>query len=1063
MQSMPSELTEAEWEAYALEWLGEHGWTHLHGTRIAPGAALDRLERPGWDELILVDRLHAAIERLNPDIPPSAVEDAMAQLRRRESQDPLAENFRIHQLLTRGIRVSYVDSDGVERNPTVWLVDFAAVPANASTNDFLAVNQVVVRLGQCERRFDIVCYVNGLPLAVVELKKADEERVSSQTAYAQLRTYLHEYGAAVFAIPAIAVASDGVTARVGTIFTPWEHFAAWNVDDWGSPLDITDGSALEVLIAGVFHPRRFLDLLANFISFSAERGGGIDTKKLAKPHQYFAVTKAVDTTVRAVGSDGRAGVVWHTQGSGKSNEMEFYTAKVLRHPRLGNPTVVVLTDRLDLDDQLYQYFSSSRLLPERPVQVASREELRDELFARATGGIVFTTLQKFGRTEQERRAGRDHPMLSKRHNVIVIADEAHRSHYDFLDGFARNLRDALPNATFIAFTGTPISQAERNTRAVFGDYIDIYDLTRAQADGVTVRVFYDNRHVPVRLPDEVNPDDLDERAAEAIAQLPADQQRAIARSFRMIAEVVGAPQRLRQIAEDLVAHWEQRREQMARLTGVPGKGIIVCLSRRICALLYQEIVALRPEWAHPADDKGTLKVVYTGVPSDPEPISHHVRNDSRNKAIQQRMRDPDDSLELVILASMWLTGFDCPPLHTLYLDKPMRGAHLMQAVTRVDRPFRSKPAGLVVDYIGVTEKLTEALAEYTHADQAQQAIGTDIAEAVGVVRDQHAVLCQLLDGYDWRAQLLSGRRTARLDATLGVVDYLRDPVQAANQRGRGEPDLAERFTKALRVLLRAFALCPAHPDVRQYRDDIEFFDSIRIWMAKFDAEERAARGLPNPPEVELALRQLAANAVAAGRVMDIFAAAGIDKPDLTRLDEAFVERMRTSIRPNLAIEALRRLLEQQIRATHPHNLVAQRTFSERLLEAMRRYTNNALTTAEVITELVVLAKEVHADRDRARELGLDEDELAFYDAVATNESAVRELGANELAMIARELVRSIRRDVTIDWAVREQARARLRGKVKRLLARYGYPTDAEQQAVILVLQQTETFAEKWAA
>src|SRR6266508_3078792 len=421
--------------------------------------------------------------------------------------------------------------------------------------------------------------------------------------------------------------------------------------------------------------------------------------------------------------------------SGTRKEMEFYTAKVLRDRRLGNPTVVVLTDRLDLDDQLFQTFSASRLLLERPVQVGGHDQLRDELLSRATGGIVFTTLQKFGRTAEERKAGREHPTLSTRKNVIVVADEAHRSHYDFLDGFARNLRDALPHATFIAFTGTPISQAERNTRAVFGDYIDVYDLSRAEADGATVRVFYENRHVPVRLPEDIDPDDLDERAAEAIAELPAEQQRTLQRRFRMIEQVVGAPERLRQVAADIVAHWEPRREQMAKQTGVAGKGLIVCLSRRVCALLYDELVALRPEWAHEADDKGTLKGVYDAKPSDPEPISHHARNESRNKAIQQRMREPDDELELVIVTSMWLTGFDCPPLHTLYLDKPMRGAALMQAITRVDRPFRDKAAGLIVDYIGITERLTEALAEYTRSDQQDRPIGTDISEAVGVVRE----------------------------------------------------------------------------------------------------------------------------------------------------------------------------------------------------------------------------------------------------------------------------------------------------------------------------------------
>jgi type I restriction enzyme R subunit len=846
---MPREPSEADWEQYALEWLGEWSWHYLPGAAIAPTAKSDLRERTGWDDLVLVDRLRAAIERLNPGIPATAVDDVIAQVRRQESLDPLAENFRIHQLITRGVHVTYIDRSGTERSPTVWLLDFA----DPYANEFIAANQVTFRLGNRQCRFDIVAYVNGLPLAVFELKKAGDEAVDSLSAYQQLQSYRHWLGAPAFAIPAIAVASDGVTAKVGTAFTPWEHFAPWNVDEWGSPLGIADGTALEVLITGVCEPRRFLDLLENFVSFSNEKGGAVDTKKLAKAHQYFAVNKALDTTLRAVDSDGRAGVVWHTQGSGKSKEMEFYANKVLRDPRFRNPTVVVLTDRLDLDDQLYQSFAASRLFPEhRPVRLNAREELRDELAARPSGGILFATLQKFGRTKAERESGADHPLLSSRRNIIVIADEAHRAHYDFLEGLARRLREALPNATFIAFTGTPISSAERDTRAVFGDYIDIYDLSRAVADGATVRVFYESHHVPVRLPEHVDPDYLDERAADAVAALPPDEQRSVQNAFRMIEEVLSAPERLKQIAAHLVGHWEAGRELMIKLTGVPGKGLIVCHSRKVCALLYDEIVKLRPGWAHDADDKGVLKAVYTGSPADPEPISHHVRNESRNKAIQQRMRDHDDELELVIVASMWLTGFDCPPLRTLYLDKLMQGAALMQALARVNRPFRDKPAGLIVDYIGVTQQLTDALSEYTRTDQDERPIGASVTEAVEVVREQHAVISGILRDYDWRDVLFSGSRTARVDATLGVVNYLRDPVRAENVRKRGEPDLAERFAKSVRALLRAFALCAARQDVRQFRDDIEFFDSIRVWMAKFDADDREARGLPNPPEIELA-------------------------------------------------------------------------------------------------------------------------------------------------------------------------------------------------------------------
>jgi type I restriction enzyme R subunit len=1059
MLSMPGVLTEADWEQYALEWLAEWGWQHLPGASVAPGARAGRVERERWDDLVLADRLRDAIRRINPGLPEDTVKNVVTQVRRPESGASLFENFRVHRLLTEGIHASYTDSAGNEHNPTVWLLDFG----NPLSNEFLAVNQVTFRHGDQAGRFDIVAYVNGLPLAVFELKKADDEEAGSLTAYQQLHTYRYHFGPAAFAIPAIAVASDGVTAKVGTMFTPWEHFAPWRVDEWGSPVSTADGTALEVLISGVFEPHRFLDLLENFISFSAEDGGAVNTKKLAKAHQYFAVNKAVDTTAQAVGSDGRAGVVWHTQGSGKSKEMEFYANKVLRDPRFGNPTIVVLTDRLDLDDQLYQSFAASRLFPEsKPVKLNTRDEVREELAARPGGGILFATLQKFGRTKKERESGADHPLLSRRRNIIVIADEAHRAHYDFLDGLARRLHEALPNATFIAFTGTPVSRAEHNTRAVFGDYIDIYDLSRAVADGATVRVFYEGHHVPVRLPENIDPDYLDERAEDAIAALPSDEQRKVRNAFRMVEEVLGAPERLKRISAHLVSHWEARREEMIKLTGVPGKSLIVCHSRRICALLYEEIIKLRPEWEHSADDKGVIKVVYTGSPADEEPVSHHVRNDTRNKAIQQRMREPDDELELVIVASMWLTGFDCPPLHGLYLDKPMQGAALMQALARVNRPFRDKPAGLIVDYVGITQKLSDALREYTRTDQADRPIGRDVIEATEIAREQHGVIAGILRGYDWRSVLFSGSSHARLDATLGVVDYLCDPAGAENLRGRGEPDLAQRFTKAARVLLRAFAMCATQPGVQELRNDIEFFDSIRVWLAKLDADDRSARGLPNTPEVELALRQLASEAVAAGKAIDIFAEAGLDSPDLTSLGDADIERLCSSPHPNLAIEALRTALQRQIRITQPHNVVAQERFSKRLIEAMRRYTNNALTTAEIIAELVRLSREVNADSQRGRELRLSEDELAFYDAVATNGSAKRVLGDAILATIARDLVRAIRADVTVDWTVREQVQAKLRSKVKRLLARHGYPPDAEPRAIELVLEQTRSFAEEWA-
>jgi type I restriction enzyme R subunit len=1058
------EPSERDWKGYALDWFIEWDWRHVVGSDLTPTAG----ERPGWEELTLTRRLRDAVLRLNPYLPETVVDLAMEQLLRRQSQYALAENFRVHGLITGGARVSHVDSSGVERHSTVRFLDFA----DPYQNEFVIADEVLVRSGRSRRRFDLVAYVNGLPVAVIELKKAGNEMATSETAYAQLCTYRDDLGVAGFNVPAIWVASDGVTARIGTPFTPWEHMAPWAVDeqgnpivtDYGSELDDVPGAnpqiALEVLISGVFEPGRLLDLMANFISFSAEAGGAVDTKKLAKAHQYFAVNKAIERTLAAVAFDGRAGVVWHTQGSGKSKEMEFYANKVLRHPALANPTVLILTDRLDLDEQLFLSFSASRLLPEDPIKVETRAELREELSARLTGGILFSTLQKFDITSDERHTRPRHPMLSDRRNIIVVVDEAHRSHYELKRGLARRLREALPNATFIAFTGTPLSLADRDTRAVFGDYIDKYDLTRAVRDGATVRVYYENQHVPVRLQGDVDPADLDDRAQDVTATLDPDERARAERAFGRLEPVVGAATRISEVAEHIVTHWNRRREEMIKTTGVPGKGMIVCLTRKICADLYAEIVKHLPDWHDDADDRGRIKVVYTGSAADGLPIRRHVRSPGQHKLLQRRAKNPDDELELVIVQSMWLTGFDSPPMHTLYLDKPMRGAALMQAVARVNRRFRTKAGGVIVDYYGVAAELADALEEYTDDDQIERPIGAELSRAVDLVIDQHAVICGILRGYEWRGALAAPRRTPYVNAVLGAANYLRDPVEAEHARQEKLESLGGRFTAAVRTLNRAFALCPADRRLVEYYDDIAFFDSVRICMAKFDAEERRIRGMPSTFDITLALRQLASSVILAGQAIDIYAAAGIDKPDLTNLDQGLVRRLQASPRPNLALEALRRLLEREIRSVHRANVLRQRTFSERLQDAMRRYTNNALTSAEIISELVALAREVTEDRDRARKMGLSEQELAFYDAVASNASAVRELGPSVLADIARDLIKAIRADVRVDWAVREQVQARLRSRVKRLLAKYGYPPDAEQQAVDLVLEQTKMFADE---
>jgi len=1056
------DMSESAWEALAMDTLGELAWQPMEGKRIAPGSG----ERESWAEPIIPDRLRAAIARINPQLPASAVEEAAGLVLTPQSRDALTENRRVHEYLTKGIRgVVYTDEYGAEQNPTIRLID----TRDPAANDFLAVNQVTVIDGEHRRRFDLMLYVNGMPLGVIELKKAGDEDADLSTAHAQLTTYVEELSLA-FRCNAVCVVTDGITARYGTPFTPFEHFAPWNVDEAGQPVPQPpepghdENLAINLLLHGLFDQGRFIDLLTGYVSFA--RTDGRLVKRIAKPHQYFAVSKAVSKTIEAVRSHGKAGVVWHTQGSGKSMEMELYAKQVLTSPAFGNPTIVVLTDRLDLDDQLYDTFAASELLPEQPVQAAARDELRGELAGRRTGGIIFSTLQKFGKTKEEREAGASHPLLSDRRNIIVIADEAHRSHYDDLDGYARHLRDALPYATLIAFTGTPITEADRNTRQVFGDYIDIYDLTRAVDDGATVPVFYESRLIPVSLPEGVDPEVIDERADEATAGLDDSERERVQQAVAVMNAVYGAPGRLRELAADLVAHWEARSGQMRKFIDMPGKGLIVCATREICAKLYEEIIALRPEWHSDDVRKGKIKVVYTGGPGDPGPIRKHVRRPSQNKLIQRRARsdNPDEELELVIVQSMWLTGFDSPPLHTLYVDRPMRGAALMQALARVNRTFRGKKDGLLVGYAPLTENLYAALAEYTARDVERRPVGQRVDEAVARVRELHDVIGNgILGGYGWRSRLHARSRTAFRDAVIGTVNFLRDPATPGNQPDDGEPTLADRFRRGSARLARFYALCSTSGDLHALRGDIAFFEAVRVWMAKYDAEDRRARGLTVPAEVELYLRQLTAGAIEAGDVTDIYAAAGIGRPDLSHLDEAFIERMRQSQHPHLAIEALRRLVEQQMRQVTRHNVVRRQSFADRLLDLMTRYTRQNLSAAEVIVELVAMSREISADADRGGRFSppLSPDELAFYDAVAANESAVTDMGEGVLADIARDLVKTLRREITVDWVSRDDVRARIRSVIKRLLAKHGYPPDAQPTATEKVLEQMQTFADEW--
>ncbi len=1056
-----SGVNEAQWEAIAQDALAEQEWQSLPGTAIAPGTEGGRTS---WSDLILPSRILAKLRELNPHVPGDYLVQARAEILEPRSQDAIAENYRAHEILTKGYRgISYIDSDGVEQNPTIRLVSH-----RPWENEFLAVKQVTIRSTEVDRRFDIVCYLNGLPVAIFELKRASA-RVELAAAHAQLATYLREFPMA-FRFAMVTVISDGITARYGTPFTPLNHYSPWNVDDDGNPMqpgqrieDADLGIELEYLIDGVFNPERFLQLQRNFTAFDGGAEGY--AKRIAKPHQYFAVTKAVGKTVAAVNSDGRAGVVWHTQGSGKSMEMELYAHLASQRPELRNPTFVVVTDRRQLDGQLFESFARSQLLAEQPVAVTTRAQLRDELASRTTGGILFTTLQKFSRTREEREAGPDHPLLSERRNIIVIADEAHRSHYDDLDGYAKYIRDALPNASFIAFTGTPISFEDRNTEDVFGPVIDTYDLTRAVDDGATVPVYFEARLIKVGLPSGVTEEDLDRAADEATIGLDEVERTRIEKSVAVINAVYGAPDRLRRLAEDLVEHWERRSAELVKFIDTPGKALIVGGTRKICADLYEEITRLRPDWHSNALDRGKIKVVYSGSAQDKPPISNHVRRSSENKTIQQRLRDPDDELQLVIVKDMLLTGFDSPSLHTLYLDRPLKGALLMQTLARVNRTFRGKRDGLLVGYAPLIDNLTKALAEYTANDQSAKPVGKNIDEAVALANTLMTKLDQVCAGFDWRSHLDGGPRSW-IQAAVGLTNYLRSPHTPGNRTAEGEETLGERYRKLSNQLARAWALSSGSDtfdDLR--RRDARFYEEVRVWMGKFDAQERQAAGKPVPEQIQRMLSALVASSTVSGEIVDIYEAAGIPKPNLAELGVEFRAKAKNAANPHLAIEALRALLTEESATVTRHNLVRHRAFSERIAELMRRYTNQQLTSAEVIAELIELAKEIAAERNRGAHFSppLSHHELAFYDAVSANESAVRLQGEDVLAQIARDLVGIMQRDVKTDWTFRDDVRAKLRSSIKRLLVRYKYPPDKQPEAIRKVIEQMEELAPQYAA
>ncbi|MDI9883850.1 type I restriction endonuclease subunit R [Streptomyces sp. HNM0645] len=1069
---LDAKMTESTWEHLALDELAQLGWQTKPGKDLAPGTG----HRRDWHDLLLHDEIQLAIEKLNPELTSTAVHEATRIATDPTSREAYPENKQAHELLTTGIRLTYTDEFGAEQTPTVRLVDFTDPDANS----YLAVNQVTVRdTDGSHRRFDIVLYVNGLPLAVIELKSASDENATLKSAHAQLQTYVSEFPIA-FRYNVLCLVSDGITAKYGTAFTPYEHFAPWNVDHEGERVDTNepgyDGlDALNLALHGLFTQDRFLSLTRNFVNFPPPKPGEpLSGKRIAKPHQYFAVNKAVDAVVEASRTNGQAGVVWHTQGAGKSEEMVETAALVARHPALNNPTIVVITDRNDLDDQLYDTFlDSETLLGQKAHQIDTREELRTELTRRNVGGIVFTTLQKFGLSKEEKDAGKSHPLLSERRNILVIVDEAHRSHYDSLDGYARHLRDALPYATLLAFTGTPISKAEADTRAVFGEYIDIYDLKRAVDDGATVRVFHEPRVIKVDLPKGVDPNTLDEQANTLTEGMDdAERRRAIQYATTMNT-IYGSEDRIAKLADDLIAHWEQRRELVKPDIGAPGKAMIVCATREICVRVFDALAERRPGWVNDEVDMGVMKIVFHGDRSDPEHMRKHSLRKSQQKVVQKRAKDPDDELELLIVHSMLLTGYDAPPIHTLYMDRPMQGANLMQALARVNRRFRGKQDGLLVGYAPLTDNLTKALREYSDQDRKDQTLGADIERAVTEVKNELATIKGLLAGSHWKGWLAdTSRPDTRKRALRLTADFLRDPKNPGNKVEPPAKPLSVRFKDSAARLDRFYRVCAMSKEIAErcedlddWRRDISFFSEVRAWMIKLDAAQREASGEPLSAEVQRYLQALAASVVDADEITDLYAEAGIGRLDITRLNEAQLRKLENSETPHLVTEALRRMIQQKMREVTKHNVVRNESFTERLNDLMKRYMLQQLTSAQVIAELAALAREVSAEARRGERFDppLTHAELAFYDAVAHRDMAeVMEGGDDTLAKIARALVKDIQKNLSVDWLSREPVRAKLRTRIRRVLAMFDYPPEEEREAIDLVLKQMEIVAALWA-
>jgi type I restriction enzyme R subunit len=1038
---MAAVISEDHIEQIVIQEFIDLGYSYVNGADISPDGISQERQ---FDEVVLKQRLQAAISKLNPNVPFEAQEEAVKKLLRTNSPNLFQNNYDVHKYLTDGVDVEYRKGDRIAGDK-VWLIDYE----NPSNNEYLVVNQFTIIENNVNKRPDIILFINGLPLVVIELKNAVDENATINSAFNQLQTYKQAIPS-LFLYNALLIVSDGWDALYGSLTSPKQFFVPWKSID-GKMVADENMPQMEVMVKGMLNKEVMPDLIRHYILFHKNKEEII--KIVPRYHQYFAVNKAVETTRKATAIDGdqRAGVIWHTQGSGKSLSMVFYAGKLVL--ALNNPTLVILTDRNDLDDQLFDTFSLSQdILRQTPVQAENRDDLKKKLSV-TSGGIVFTTIQKFlpeiiekidiGEGKTKNIKGQ-FEQLSDRRNIVVIADEAHRSQYDFMDGFAKHMRDALPNASFIGFTGTPIENTDKNTQAVFGDYIDVYDIQQAVEDGATVRIYYENRLAKINLKEEEKPR-VDAEFEELTETEEQYQQHRLKSRWARLEAIVGNEHRLELIAADIVKHFESRNEVM------DGKAMIVCMSRRICVDLYGQIIKIRPDWHNDDDKEGTIKVVMTGSSSDPLNFQPHVRNKAKRKALGERLKDAKDPLKLAIVRDMWLTGFDAPSMHTLYLDKPMQGHNLMQAIARVNRVYKDKEGGLVVDYIGIANDLKRALALYTDSGgKGKPAFDQD--EAAEVMMGKYEIVSQMFSerpvdttvkkGFDYKSFF-----------TLTPKEKLYFPIQAANYI-LGLENGKDRYINSVTALSKSFAISVPHPYTIDIRDEVGLFQAIKARIVKVTQ----SGGGKSDEEMETAIKQILSDAIVSDEVIDIFDAAGIKKPDISILSDEFLAEVKGMTHKNLALELLKKLLKGEIKARTKVNLVQSKKFSEMLDSAVKNYQNNLITSAQVIDEMIRLAKEIKEADRRGEDLGLDFREYAFYSALEVNDSSVAVLGDEILRHIARELVDTVRRNTSIDWTVRENVQAKMRIAVKKILRKHGYPPDMELKATETVIEQAKLLA-----